>query len=156
MLTYHLFFRYFVCLFPSHWNILVSLIQKQSPSNGECWFNLTSESNSCFRPGLDRPGSCLLHRTLFALSFTVSDVYSIAKKHTHFLSVRLKKKSVMFCWQRVQGKFFTLEKKVVIIPSRINAARPSWSWNNHGPSRGFIVWSAVHVLQCGGLFCIAA
>lgn len=82
-------------------------------------------------------------------------MYSIAKKHTRFLSVRLKKICDVLLAESPREILYFEKKKLVIIPSRITAARPSWSLNNHGPLRGFTVWSGVHFLQCGCSFCTA-
>ena len=74
---------------------------------------------------------------VFVLSFTVSDVLYSQETYT-FLSVRLKKICDVLLAESPREILHFGKKKLVIIPSRITAARLSWSLNNHGPWRGFI------------------
>lgn len=135
----------------NHWSILFFfffLIQKQPPSNSGCWFNLTGEVSPVFRDDLDRPVSCLLYRTLhfcFVLGFPIKDVQNNQETSAYKFSASKPQKSLIFCWQRVQRKFFSLgeKKKQLMTLGYITAARPSWSLNNLGLLRGFILWSGV-------------
>lgn len=74
---------------------------------------------------------------VFVLSFTVSDILYSQETYT-FLSVRLKKICDVLLAESPREILHFGKKKLVIIPSRITAARLSWSSNNHGPLRGFI------------------
>lgn len=81
---------------------------------------------------------------MFVLSFTISDVQYDQETSGYTFSSHKTEKSVMFCWQRIQGKFFSLGKKINTV-SCITAAMLSWSLNNHGLLRGFIVGSGVGI-----------